>query len=188
MRRIVTLFTLCLGTAALAQNEPRYMVHFVNTPIEIALNEYAGMTGKRVEIVQGLSVCVTIESDVQLTRAGYLQLVEDKLKEANIGLFPISTNRLVATWIDPSLAPKIPTTFRGRIGAHSVTNDTASVETLRKQLEQYQMGVIRTGPPPLPIPLTKEMDDQLVKEGILPPLDGENAEPKTPNPEIQPAK
>ena len=31
------------------------------------------------------------------------------------------------------------------------------------------MEVIRKGMPPLPIPLTKEMDDQLVAEGILPP-------------------
>ena len=42
-------------------------------------------------------------------------------------------------------------------------------ETVRENLRQYQMEVIRTGMPPLPIPLTKDMDDQLVAEGILPP-------------------
>jgi len=45
-------------------------------------------------------------------------------------------------------------------------------EDLRKHLEQYQMDLIRSGGekgPPLPIPLTPEMDDQLVKEGVLPP-------------------
>lgn len=30
------------------------------------------------------------------------------------------------------------------------------------------MDAIRTGKPPLPIPLTRQMDDQLVKEGVLP--------------------
>ena len=40
---------------------------------------------------------------------------------------------------------------------------------IQENLRQYQMEVIRTGMPPLPIPLTKEMDDQLVSEGILPP-------------------
>ena len=40
---------------------------------------------------------------------------------------------------------------------------------IQENLRQYQMEVIRTGMPPLPIPLTKEMDDQLVLEGILPP-------------------
>ncbi|QBG47806.1 hypothetical protein EGM51_10540 [Verrucomicrobia bacterium S94] len=42
-------------------------------------------------------------------------------------------------------------------------------EEVRENLRQYQMEVIRQGMPPLPIPLTKEMDDQLVAEGILPP-------------------
>ena len=40
---------------------------------------------------------------------------------------------------------------------------------IRANLEKYQMEVLRKGMPPLPIPLTKEMDDQLVNEGILPP-------------------
>ena len=35
------------------------------------------------------------------------------------------------------------------------------------------MELIRNGMPPLPVPLTTEMDDQLVSEGILPPQDGD---------------
>lgn len=42
-------------------------------------------------------------------------------------------------------------------------------EEIRKNLQEYQMAVIRAGRPPLPVLLTQEMDDQLVKEGILPP-------------------
>lgn len=42
---------------------------------------------------------------------------------------------------------------------------------VRANLEDYQMEVIRSGMPPLPIPLTPEMDRQLVDEGVLPPLD-----------------
>ena len=42
-------------------------------------------------------------------------------------------------------------------------------EEIRANLQNYQMEVIRSGMPPLPIPLTQEMDDQLVAEGILPP-------------------
>lgn len=44
-------------------------------------------------------------------------------------------------------------------------------EELERHLQEYQMEVIRQGLPPLPIPLTPEMDDQLVAEGILPPLE-----------------
>lgn len=42
-------------------------------------------------------------------------------------------------------------------------------EEVRENLRQYQMEVIRAGMPPLPIPLTQDMDDQLVSEGILAP-------------------
>ncbi len=41
-------------------------------------------------------------------------------------------------------------------------------EEIRKNLQDYQMHVIREGMPPLPVPLTQEMDDQLVSEGVLP--------------------
>lgn len=44
---------------------------------------------------------------------------------------------------------------------------------IRANLENYQMEVIRQGMPPLPIPLTQEMDDQLVAEGVLPPSEEE---------------
>jgi len=42
-------------------------------------------------------------------------------------------------------------------------------EALRKHLEEVQMNAIREGLPPLPLPLTPEMDAQLVEEGVLPP-------------------
>jgi hypothetical protein len=44
-------------------------------------------------------------------------------------------------------------------------------EELREHLEKYQMELIRTGAPPLPMELTPEMDAQLVAEGVLPPVD-----------------
>ena len=43
-----------------------------------------------------------------------------------------------------------------------------SGEALEQHLRNYQMEVIRQGMPPLPVPLTPEMDSQLVKEGVLP--------------------
>lgn len=44
-------------------------------------------------------------------------------------------------------------------------------EELEQHLKDYQMEVIRQGLPPLPIPLTPEQDDQLVREGILPAVE-----------------
>ena len=46
-----------------------------------------------------------------------------------------------------------------------------SKAALDAHLRKYQMNVLRYGPPPLPVPLTAEMDRQLVKEGLLPPMD-----------------
>jgi len=48
-------------------------------------------------------------------------------------------------------------------------------EQLRKKLEDYNMEVIRQGLPPLPIELTQAQDDQLVKEGFLPPMQGQQS-------------
>jgi hypothetical protein len=42
-------------------------------------------------------------------------------------------------------------------------------EALKKHLENVQMDAIRNGLPPLPLPLSAEMDAQLVSEGVLPP-------------------
>jgi hypothetical protein len=42
-------------------------------------------------------------------------------------------------------------------------------EALQKHLQDYNMEVIRQGLPPLPIPLSPDQDQQLVREGVLPP-------------------
>jgi len=69
-------------------------------------------------------------------------------------------------------------------------------EQVEKHLQDYQMDLIRKGLPPLPIPLTPDMDDQLVAEGVLPPLEPAAVEkeagkpappPKAPLPPIAPA-
>jgi hypothetical protein len=42
---------------------------------------------------------------------------------------------------------------------------------MEHQLQEYQMQAIREGREPLPIPLTPEIDQQLVNEGVLPPAE-----------------
>ncbi len=49
----------------------------------------------------------------------------------------------------------------------------AQREAVQENLREYQMEVLRQGMPPLPIQLTQEQDDQLVEEGVLPPLEEE---------------
>lgn len=59
-------------------------------------------------------------------------------------------------------------------------------EDLQQRYRDIQMEQIRKGGPTLPIPLTKEMDDTLVKEGVLPPTQGQESIAPAPQPE-QPA-
>jgi hypothetical protein len=46
-----------------------------------------------------------------------------------------------------------------------------SQEEVSALLQEYQKELLRSGQPPLPIPLTPETDRQLVEEGVLPPQD-----------------
>ena len=52
---------------------------------------------------------------------------------------------------------------------------------LEKHLQDYQKEVIGQGLPPLPVPMTPEMDAQLVKEGVLPPKSAETNQPASPS-------
>lgn len=61
-------------------------------------------------------------------------------------------------------SPTMPT-----IQTNTPTAPRLSGAELEKHLQEYQMEVIRKGLPPLPIPLTPEMDTKLVQEGVLPP-------------------
>lgn len=56
---------------------------------------------------------------------------------------------------------------QGETGSNLIQKITGP--ELEKRLQEYQLEVIRRGEPPLPIPLTPEMDEQLVKEGVLQP-------------------
>ncbi len=61
--------------------------------------------------------------------------------------------------------------------AQPVESKFKTREELTQHLQDYNMGLIRAqasgedAPPPLPIPLTPEQDEQLVQEGVLPPLE-----------------
>lgn len=48
-------------------------------------------------------------------------------------------------------------------------SDSTEQKYSEVDLQNYQTETIHSGLPSLPIPLTQEMDDQLIKEGILPP-------------------
>ena len=82
---------------------------FQNASPAILLNDYAEKMGKRIEVVKDLDIHtarISLTSKGALTMQQYLDAIEDKLKEHNIGIYPLGSNRIVAAWVDPSKAPK----------------------------------------------------------------------------------
>jgi len=106
---------------------------FKNSPLEHALNLYAEYTGKTVEVVQEVDALVSAGvSNVTLAEA--IAALERELNAQNIGIFPITTNRVVATWLDPS---KAPTAAKNPIVTIS-ENEESYAERRRMRLEQMR--------------------------------------------------
>ena len=100
--RTSTIALLVLAGVATALGQ--ITVKFHDLPLDLALAQYAEWTGKSVEIVQGVNARITLlERDLSQTQA--TALLEQELKNQNIGLFAITSNRLVAAWLDASKAP-----------------------------------------------------------------------------------
>ena len=187
------ILLLSLGVSASATEAHSLRLEFSNTPLQIVLSVYAEAAGKRVELVEEVAKSTrgtffTIKDERPLTIDEYMDKIETELKQANIGLFAISTNRLVATWIKPP-RPRAGVKsnydirrenrlkeMRARAAAGQVSGEDAE-----KMLQEYQMHLIRKGLAPLPLKLTPEMDDQLVKEGVLPATDAPQQEKELSN-------
>ena len=196
MKRAIIAGVCCLlvGGWALAQEVVR--VSYDGVPLSFVLADYAKTTGKRVERVEGLNVTLTFTAG-SLTSDEYARLIEAKLRESGVGLFPIASNRVVATWINPpvasaprvnppaALAPAVEGSYAERLKARreererrnaaltaaSTNSAPPGKEELEKRLREYNLNLIRAkggAGPPLPIPLTTDEDKQLVTEGVLP--------------------
>jgi hypothetical protein len=101
----IPIILLSLSVSAWATEAHSLRLDFSNTPLQIVLADYAEKASKRVELVEEVAkgtrgTFFTIKDERPLTIYEYMGKIETELKQANIGLFPISTNRLVATWID----------------------------------------------------------------------------------------
>jgi len=77
--------------------------------------------------------------------------------------------RLIRSDVVRPLANAYRDRLRERMSAAQTNAPEQRREELQKRLQQYQMEQIRKGQTPLPMSLSKEMDDQLVKEAVLAP-------------------
>jgi hypothetical protein len=69
---------------------------------------------------------------------------------------------LIMTSVSPGM-PLMP------VSVNETNNNESHSEELQRQMQEYQMDMIRQGLPPLAIPLTPESEQQLIKEGYLSP-------------------
>jgi len=109
------------------------------------------------------------ESTATLDRNGVMIMfsLNKPAENSLVNLKTSSTRKFNSGFREPNINTKV-------ITKEKEVKLTAQQQEQRKQeiqesLRQYQMDVIRAGLPPLPVPLTKQMDDQLVSEGVLPP-------------------
>ncbi len=178
MKYIMTLLIICLSTHVLAEGRsPEIRFQFKNTPLRYVLDDYAEKCGKHVELVEGVRANITIQDAGGVSLAEYLQIIESELRDANIGLFPISTNRLVATWIAPIYPTKdAPGSYAERRSQRLEEMRTRAAKTrsisetdVEKRLQEYNMELIRKGLTRLPsIERTQETNAQLEKKSVLP--------------------
>lgn len=121
---------------------------------------------------------MVVEADYEGERA----LLRKDGAEAWVGMNDVVTMTTVAAGLPPQhggSGVRPGGVRRGAAGRETIREvkvaaPKLSGEALAKHLENYQMDLIRAGGekgPPLPMELTPEMDQQLVAEGVLPPME-----------------
>jgi hypothetical protein len=84
-----------LNSPAITSPAPQY--RFTDVPLPIFLNEYAGLTGKKIAIEEGLFDSMTFRWEKQGTTVGDVtKAMEAYLTEKNIALISNGTNELKA--------------------------------------------------------------------------------------------
>jgi hypothetical protein len=115
----VLLLLLVLRTAPLARcGEEAVTPYLKNAPLAVVALLYSDWSGQSVEVVQGVQARITIPSGAEISRGRACELVEEALRAQNLGFFPIASNRVVLTWIDPAkrrLTPSPPASYRERL-------------------------------------------------------------------------
>jgi hypothetical protein len=86
--------------------EQQLEFRWTNAPLRVVLDHYAELSGKSVEVVKGVDAKVTMSSEEPILESEMLKVIEDKLRDLDIGLYPITDDRLVAAWINPPQNPR----------------------------------------------------------------------------------
>ncbi|HBA84891.1 MAG TPA: hypothetical protein DCZ95_12425 [Verrucomicrobia bacterium] len=119
------------------------------------------------------------ENGVELVFADYDKEEAVLRKESQMAVITLTSGEIQTlnpqqqeriTSPSPRISYSVRRAARERVRREALPQPKYMGEELENHLQEYQMDVIRQGLPPLPLPLTPEMDDQLVAEGVLPPV------------------
>jgi hypothetical protein len=99
----LTLGGLCIVAESSANTSKEFCI--INQKLIDVLKTYEILSGRPVEIVAGVySPYITIQADA-VTDDQKIKLIERELSKYDIGLFHISSNRVVAAWREPVKDP-----------------------------------------------------------------------------------
>ena len=183
-------FTKSIKMCAILEDDSGIQVGFVNVAVRPPKSYflYVGasedeMTLVRADFTREMALLEKGGDEQWISMAGPVDMA------VAMGYQPTVAARVVADAV-PGAKPPSARTSRGRsrtaktasyaerlrlrreaMKARSASKPKLEGDDLKKHLESYQMDLIRKGMPALPMPLTKEMDAQLVSEGVLPPMD-----------------
>ena len=102
LRYVLACLCLCSGAVCADESNTNAPATTLLSPLRLLIHSYEGLTGKRVEVVDGVDATFVLRQDSAFNRQQCVDLLENLLKDKDIGLYPIASNRLVATWIDPA--------------------------------------------------------------------------------------
>ena len=154
--------------------------NFINGKPQVGLVDAASKKNYFLAVGEEQDGILVVEADYEGERARLRKGAEDvwiQMSDAKtmvtIAQAP-PTGARGAAWV-PGGARSSPNARRGVVVRESkIEAPLLTGEALTKHLESYQMDLIRAGGekgPPLPMELTPAMDAQLVKEGVLPPVE-----------------
>jgi hypothetical protein len=92
-----------LSCANLRPNDathPEVIASWKGCHLSMLIKDYSEKSGMRVEVVQGVDLTGKVSLEWQGSISNYFTMIEAVLRTNNIGLFHITSNRVVVTWVD----------------------------------------------------------------------------------------
>lgn len=142
MKRITVILGITLALSAVGDAGVWVQLVFKKAPVEQVVKLYSDLTGNKVEVEAGVYATISLRTENDVTKGEAVRLVEEALREQNVGLFPKAPNICVARWIDPAVRPQgTPSGLSPSISRVSSTtngNKILSHKARRAARDQYQ--------------------------------------------------